>query len=89
MTAAAITDTRAIAHDMQASAQRGLLWAIGLSLLVHLAVLTIQVGGDSFGWRTPSAEAEPDTSKRFNARLVQQAPSELPKVEAANGRLDT
>ncbi len=63
---------------MQASAQRGLLWAIGLSLLVHLAVLTIQVGGDSFGWRKPSAEAEPDSSTRFNARLVQRSPPDVP-----------
>ncbi len=83
MTAAAITDTRALAHDMQVSAKRGLLWAIGLSLLVHLAVLTIQVGGNSFGWRTPTAEALSDTSKRFNARLVQSAPAESPKPEPA------
>ena len=82
MTAAAITDTAAIAHDMQASAQRGLLWAIGLSLLVHLAVLTIQVGGDSFGWRMPTAEVVPDSSKRFNARLVQSAPVDPPKLES-------
>ena len=81
MTAAAITDTAAIAHDMQANAQRGLLWAIGLSLLAHLAVLTIQVGGDSFGWRTPSSEALPDTRQRFSARLVQGAPVELPTLE--------
>ena len=81
MTAAAITDTRAVAHDMQANAKRGLLWAIGLSLLAHLAVLTIQVGGESFGWRTPNAEATLDASQRFNARLVARAPVESPKLE--------
>ncbi len=79
MQAAAIFDSRAVAHDMQAKAQRGLLWAIGLSLLAHLAVLTIQVGGDSFGWRTPTANAAPDSGERFNARLVLSALEELPK----------
>ena len=83
MTSAAITDTRAIAHYMQANAQRGLLWGIGISVLIHMAVLTVQVGGDSFGWRAPTSDAQQDTSTRMKARLVPRETTVAPMPETA------
>lgn len=63
---------------MQANAQRGLLWGVAISLLIHLTVLTIQVGGDSFGWRAPTSDAQQDASTRMKARLVpREAPATL------------
>ena len=80
---AAITDTRAIAHDMQANAKRGLLWGIVISVLFHLTVLTVQVGGDSFGWRAPTSEAQQDVSTRMKARLVPRETPATPLPEAS------
>ena len=79
---AAITDTRAVAHDLQANAQRGLLWGIGISLLIHLAVLTVQVGGDNFGWRAPTSQSQQDTSTRMKARLAPRETPAAPLPEA-------
>lgn len=83
MDAAAITDTRTVAYEMQSRAQRGLVWAIGLSLALHLAVLTVQVGGDSFGWRAPTAEALQDSTARLKARLMPREAPAAPAPEVA------
>ena len=80
-------DTQVLAHDMQARAQRGLLWALGISLAIHLLLAALQVGGDSFGWRAPTSGAPADGGTRINARLERAAaespaPAEAPPTAA-------
>ena len=75
-----LTDTRAVAHEMQLRAFRGLLWALGISLAIHLLLGALQVGGDSFGWRAPTNAAAPDSGMRLNARLAPAANEATPNV---------
>ena len=60
-------------------ARSGLLWALGISLAIHLLLGALQVGGDSFGWRAPANAVASDSTARLTARLEPAAGQALPK----------
>jgi len=79
-------DTQVLARAMQSRAQRGLLWALGISLAIHLLLGALQVGGDSFGWRAPTNAVASDSSARLTARLepaAGQAPAQAEPAASA------
>jgi hypothetical protein len=91
-----ITDTDAITHDMRVRAKRGLTWALGASVALHFALLWVQFGGNTFGFRAPTAD---DASVILKARLsankipetanTDRTPTREPQRDVAPARTTT
>jgi hypothetical protein len=75
----AITDLNAVRHDMSAATKRVLRWAIAISLVVHTALMWIEFGGNSIGFRAPTVT----TTTNLKARIARATPTEEPAPSVA------